>query len=300
MADMKNENTNANGQTGTSAGRETVGDILRRERVTRRMTIETIAKDLKLNPTYIKALEANNYDQLPADPYVRVYLRSIAGYLTLDPEQILRTFYEERGMKPVLYKDERSTKLTITTKEPQRRQTSWIVIALVILGLAILSYVANKRGWISSATHTTAPQQPAQPDTAATADDDAIIDSMAVAGDSADPAAPVSSKAAGAAAVQPADSLRLEISADRDSVWVQLFSDGVSWRSYLYAGKHRAFTAADSFNIHIGHAKIFSMALNGKPLPIKEKGVACYKIDRAGIAPWSQSKWNNVFKERLK
>ena len=51
-----------------------VGDTLRKERITRRITVDTIAKDLKLNVKYIKALEGNDYKSLPADPYVRVYL----------------------------------------------------------------------------------------------------------------------------------------------------------------------------------------------------------------------------------
>ena len=40
--------------------RDKVGDMLRKERLTRRITVETIAKDLKLNVNYIKALELSD------------------------------------------------------------------------------------------------------------------------------------------------------------------------------------------------------------------------------------------------
>ena len=79
--------------------KDRVGDILRKERITRRITVETIAKDLKLNVKYIKALEASEYEALPADPYVRVYLRSLAKYLTLDPEDILKKRIDSRKDK---------------------------------------------------------------------------------------------------------------------------------------------------------------------------------------------------------
>ena len=64
---------------------EKVGDILRKERITRRIALETIAKDLKLNVKYIGAGVDEHHD-LPPDPYIRVYLRTLAKYLMLDPE----------------------------------------------------------------------------------------------------------------------------------------------------------------------------------------------------------------------
>ncbi len=93
----KNETDQTNAQ---DASKDRVGDIIRKERITRRITVETIAKDLKLNVKYIKSLEASEYEALPADPYIRVYFRSLAKYLSLDSEEILKKFYEERGMSP--------------------------------------------------------------------------------------------------------------------------------------------------------------------------------------------------------
>ena len=93
--------------------RDRVGDILRKERITRRITVETIAKDLKLNVKYIKALEASEYEALPADPYVRVYLRSLAKYLSMDSEEILKKFYTERGMS---IEKETSSKISVSMK----------------------------------------------------------------------------------------------------------------------------------------------------------------------------------------
>ena len=127
--------------------RDRVGDILRKERITRRITVETIAKDLKLNVKYIKALEASEYEALPADPYVRVYLRSLAKYLSLDSEEILKNSiwngheYRKRNCFQNFSKHERKEE----TKSPML-----ITVLILIALLAGFSFLANKKGWIST------------------------------------------------------------------------------------------------------------------------------------------------------
>ena len=130
--------------------KDNVGDILHKERVTRRITLETIAKDLKLNIQYIKAIESNNFKELPADPYVLVYLRSIATYLMLDPDEILKKFFEDRGVPAEEVESSRSEKIKIDIEKDSRKHSkSWIIIIIVIAILAALSYVSKKMGWLA-------------------------------------------------------------------------------------------------------------------------------------------------------
>ena len=88
-ANRMSEENEPVGQQKTEPQSDRVGDILRKERITRRIALETIAKDLKLNVRYVRSLESNDYNDRPADPYIRVYLRSLAKYLLLDSEAIL-------------------------------------------------------------------------------------------------------------------------------------------------------------------------------------------------------------------
>ncbi len=295
------------GQTMGGAG-EKVGDILRKERVTRRITVETVAKDLKLNVGYIKALEANDYEHLPADPYIRVYLRSIASYLNLDPEQILRKFFEDRGLKQTTYQEERSTKLTITMKKEQGSRMPWPLILTVVIVLAVLGYVANKKGWISSSS-TRTPTEVKTPagigdETTDTVGDDEI-DSLIQGQPFEESADEEQGKASdettpgGKPIVGRNDSLRLSISVAKDSVWIQMFADGESWRNFVRPSTGRAFAAADSFNVHVGNNALATFALNGKKIKLKGKGVVYFKLDRNGPKEWDLSKWNRVFKGRL-
>ena len=130
---------------------ERVGEILRREREQRRISIEDVAKKLRLNAKYIEAIESNQYDKLPGDTYIRVYLRSLSSFLSLNAEEIFRRFFEERGVTGVdtLRKDS-STKINIAAQEEKKTNTALIVTLAVIALLVIFSVIVNRQGCHSS------------------------------------------------------------------------------------------------------------------------------------------------------
>lgn len=278
---------------------EKIGDILRKERITRRITVETIAKDLKLNVKYIKALETSDYDSLPADPYVRVYLKSLAKYLSLDPDEILTNFYKERGLS--LERKDTSSKIEISMqkKEESSGNPMLIVAIVLILLLAVFSFLANKNGWISNDSYhsqeilnetaefesdtilepvmddTLIPSALQQPDTLDITDEDTTV-------------------------TDTQSSMQLKITTTSDSVWIQVFSDGSSWKNVIYKNQSRDFSAADSFNIHVGNNSTVTYTLNDEPLKVKGKGVLTFKLGKGGKPEvWSLSKWNRIFKNRL-
>jgi cytoskeletal protein RodZ len=315
------ENTESDLQAKGESTGDRVGDILRKERITRRIALETIAKDLKLNVKYIKALEANDYSGLPADPYVRVYFRSIAKYLLLDPEEILKRFYEERGIPSEAYKKDKDTKLTISLVENKRSNRPLVIIIAVIVALAAFSFIAKRFGWISSAsTEQTADGQvgkkqhsenDARGATGADSAEDSLIGALIPHHETASAAAPSVTLAAAPAPGAAADKkqsaamdtikqLSLEIKALKDSVWIQIFSDGQSWKRYLYANQSKKFTARDSFNVHVGNNSLLRYTYNNKPLAINASDVAVFKLSRSSLVPemWNLAKWASVFKNR--
>jgi cytoskeletal protein RodZ len=319
------ENTEMDPHAKVEPAGDRVGDILRKERITRRIALETIAKDLKLNVKYIKSLEANDYSDLPADPYIRVYFRSIAKYLLLDPEEILKRFYEERGVPAEAYK--KDSKLTISLVENKRTFKPWMLIVSAIAVLAIFSFIVNKSGaGPSGATDQSGEKASVKKQHAdaegrniAGASGDSAEDSligalishnepaMATAAGAAlaavsPPAAspPPAEKKETAGTVDAGKPLTLEVRAVKDSVWVQIFSDGQSWKRYMYANQSKRFTARDSFNVHVGNNSILRYTFNNKPLAVHANDVAVFKLSRSGPNPemWNLSKWAGVFKNR--
>jgi cytoskeletal protein RodZ len=302
----KNETDVKNAQ---EHSKDRVGDIIRKERITRRITVETIAKDLKLNVGYIKALEASEYESLPADPYVRVYLRSLAKYLSLDSEEILKKFYEERGMNIEHIKPNNSNKITISVKdkEPQGSPKLMIIIILIIILIAF-SFIASKKGWIP------APQTPSMSNNGAKltsaveslAVNDSLLDDSLFSGAPVQPADTealkantTSDKKIPAETGTPAKKMTLRIEAIKDSVWAQVFSDGQSWKNYIYVRQPKDFSAADSFNVNVGHNAHIKYNLNGKQLKVKGDGVVVFKVDTSRIPSiWGYTKWKTVFRNR--
>ncbi len=157
------ENKEPTGTGTASVNKDKVGDILRKERLTRRITIETIAKDLKLNVGYVKALEASDYDSLPPDPYVRVYIRSLTKYLSLDAEVILKEFYKERGLISDDAAQPQASKIDVSIQR-QDKNPAVIAIAAMIVILAVFAFIANRKGWISQQEATTATAVEEKPD----------------------------------------------------------------------------------------------------------------------------------------
>lgn len=66
-----------------------IGDTLRSTREHRGLSIEQVAQDTRISARFLEALEAEQFDELPAPVYVRGFLRSYANYLKVDPQPLL-------------------------------------------------------------------------------------------------------------------------------------------------------------------------------------------------------------------
>ncbi|CAG1001166.1 hypothetical protein MYXO_03027 [Myxococcaceae bacterium] len=66
-------------------GSECDGARLRKARVRRGLEIDEIASITKINPTYLRAIEDELVDQLPAAVYVRGFVKAFARCVGLDP-----------------------------------------------------------------------------------------------------------------------------------------------------------------------------------------------------------------------
>jgi transcriptional regulator with XRE-family HTH domain len=69
-----------------------LGARLIRARETRGLTIEDAERDTRISRRYLQALEAEQFDAIPAPVYARGFLRSYSQYLGLDPQEMLRLF----------------------------------------------------------------------------------------------------------------------------------------------------------------------------------------------------------------
>jgi flagellar biosynthesis protein FlhG len=71
---------------------EFTGELLRKVRESLAVELADIASRTKIASAHLQALEAETYDRLPAEVYVRGFLHQVARQLKLDPAQVVKTY----------------------------------------------------------------------------------------------------------------------------------------------------------------------------------------------------------------
>jgi hypothetical protein len=70
------------------------GDLLKQVRQSRGLTLERVAEITKINIFYLRTIEEERYSNLPAEVYVRGYLRMVCQLYGLDTRQVTSTYVE--------------------------------------------------------------------------------------------------------------------------------------------------------------------------------------------------------------
>ncbi len=109
-----------------------LGERLKKIRLKANIRLEEIAQAMKIQKDYLVALEEGQYDQLPADVYVRGYLKQYVSYLGLDYDEILELYKKERGIEEHIKKSK-------AYPEPSRRVNFVITPKIIrVAGILIL------------------------------------------------------------------------------------------------------------------------------------------------------------------
>lgn len=73
------------------------GEILKKAREEKGLSLHEIGLSLKINSKVLKAIEEGDDAHLPAKTFLRGFVQSYANFLHLDSEKVLEVFYEEMG-----------------------------------------------------------------------------------------------------------------------------------------------------------------------------------------------------------
>lgn len=253
----------------------TFGESLRREREMRGVTLEEISAATRIATRFLRAIEGEQWDQLPGGVFNRGFVRAVARYLGLDEENIVAEYTSAVGDRQTVPVWTGSPPV-VTPEQPWLAWIASVVILLLLLAggwfgtQRFLAWRAAKReaqsvtvSAASSPASTGAPQQtpaePAFPNSAAPAEDaqDATSTVPAAAADSAPAAVPIS----------PAnDRFELKIvAAKRTKVTVKADKDMV-YDGTMKPGENHFFSATDDFQVSTKDAGVLHLELNGKTL----------------------------------
>lgn len=88
-----------NNFTTKTVGTLTLGEKLKKLRSDRRISLNEVSKQTLIQAKYLEYLEEGQYDKLPADVYVKGFLRNYAEFLGVDENVLTRAYEKERGIK---------------------------------------------------------------------------------------------------------------------------------------------------------------------------------------------------------
>ncbi len=71
---------------------ESIGDKLKQAREAKKLTIKNVALDTNMSPTYIEALEFEDFEKFPGETYIIGFLKTYSEYLKLDPEEMVMLY----------------------------------------------------------------------------------------------------------------------------------------------------------------------------------------------------------------
>lgn len=132
-----------------------VGDLLEQRRLALGIAIERIARETQVQARYLRALELGDASKLPAEIYVRGFLRTYATYLRLDAETLIQRWNKERGISKHLVRQaaehaaqahtfqQRKPLLPKVRVTPTAMRAGLIALGAVTVGLYLLLSITN-------------------------------------------------------------------------------------------------------------------------------------------------------------
>ncbi len=249
------------------------GEFLQRQRILRKLSLETVARAINLDESLLRKIEQNDASHI-APVYRNGYIQSYASYLEIPQDEIQKLIDQTT--------DEEASLRTVFSEPPKRnpvdnwlRASSYVLASLLIGTLAWQftheavrlsqngSRLPGGQEELQSADATAQPGQALTgPVNASIAALDVLHDGQVRGADSVGQAWAVASKTP-----LPAGESRLQVSVSADS-WIEISdADGTELEmDLLRGGSKKSYQGKMPFRILIGRASAVRLSMNGEPV----------------------------------
>lgn len=133
-----------NGFKRTKVQSLTLGEKLRNIRSNKRASLSDISKNTRIQIEYLEYLEQGDYDKLPADVYVKGFLKSFAEYLNVDERDLIKSFNKERSIQKNIKGDENANnapkKINLSNFSINPKIISVVLISMFFIGMSFYLY----------------------------------------------------------------------------------------------------------------------------------------------------------------
>ncbi len=125
---------------------ETVGQLLRRHRLEKRMSAEEISRATRVPMSSVERIESDRFDELPGEVFVRGFLKSYARAVGVAPEDVLALYTASRRIAWVTPLPLSSGNPAMRPARSKRYGVALAFVLLLILFTLALSIVLKPRG----------------------------------------------------------------------------------------------------------------------------------------------------------
>jgi cytoskeleton protein RodZ len=259
----------------------TFGESLKREREMRGVTLDEISGATRIATRFLRAIENEEWDQLPGGVFNRGFVRAVARYLGLDEENTVAEYtlaVGDRQPVPVWTGSPPAV-------APDRHWLAWIVAAVLLIVLLAGAWFGTRRllAWRAARRAAQAAKVNGA-SSAANASEPYVDEPPAVAGDgitapgdqgatSGPPAAPTDPASAATPISRPNEPFQLKIEAGKKTTVTIVADREVVFDGTMKAGENLSFPASDHVQVSAGDAGALHLELNGKSIaPIGPEG----------------------------
>jgi hypothetical protein len=126
-----------------------VGPVLRNAREVRGCSVDEAARDTKLRVDQLRALEAEDFDALSGDVYVRGSIRTYAAYLGVDPDPVVEAYSRHADTPEPTAPPAKMDRIERTIAASRLRDNPkiiWLVAAAVFVALIGFGFLSKQRG----------------------------------------------------------------------------------------------------------------------------------------------------------
>lgn len=246
-----------------------IGNSLREARLRQRLDFRQVEQATKIRTRYLRALEEEDFEALPAETYVRGFLRTYAESLGLDG----RLFVDEYNSRFVPGAERQSPLRPRRSRPPRRRaehriETNVILVALTAIGVMTALVIAAWK-FSSDSKEATPPLR-------------------------TDIVTSVRPKARPKPAVKPAEKANLLVTAARGNCWLEVRSirtgpngkrvEKLLYEGTLEKGQRQRFVAAKLW-INASVPENLAVSLNGDSLRIGGGEPVVVEITANSVTP---------------
>jgi cytoskeletal protein RodZ len=122
-----------NGFVKKNVGTLTLGERLSKTRSEKRITLSEVSRSAKIQMKYLEYLENGQYEKLPADVYVKGFIRSYAQYLGMDENYLIKLYEREKEIHNNVKKEDPKKSFSSPIKFSSLVITPKAIIAVLIV-----------------------------------------------------------------------------------------------------------------------------------------------------------------------